>query len=195
MNFDADLVRRAALLLDACRARGTKIVTAESCTGGLIAGALTAIAGSSDVVERGFVTYSNLAKEQELGVDPALIARFGAVSEDVARAMAAGALARAPAELSLACTGIAGPGGGGAKKPVGRVHIAVARRDGETAHRQMDFGDIGREAVRMAAVREALALAAAVLGIKDGERRGAAPKPAARSPAGANRAPRQPRGR
>lgn len=164
MSFDKELLGQAAALLDACRARGAKIVTAESCTGGLIAGALTAIPGSSDVVERGFVVYSNQAKEEELDVDPALIARFGAVSEDVARAMAEGALARAPAELSLACTGIAGPGGGSAKKPVGRVHIAVAKRGGGTAHRQMDYGDAGREAVRMATVRDALALAAAVLG-------------------------------
>ncbi len=195
MSFKPGLLRQAAALLDACRERREMIVTAESCTGGLIAGVLTAIAGSSAVVERGFVVYSNRAKAEDLGVDPALIAHFGAVSEAVARAMAKGALNRAQAGLALSCTGIAGPGGGSAAKPVGRVHIAVARRNGETAHRQIDYGDIGREAVRLATVRDALALAAAALGIKGGGRKAAAATPAAKAPARASRAPRRQRAR
>jgi nicotinamide-nucleotide amidase len=195
MSFDAALLKQAADLLAACRARGEMIVTAESCTGGLIAGVLTAIAGSSDVVERGFVVYSNRAKEENLGVDPAVIARSGAVSEAVARAMAEGALTRAPAGLAIACTGVAGPGGGSKAKPVGRVHIAVARSDGPTAHRRMDYGDIGRDEVRIATVRDALALAAKALGAKSGGRKAASANPAARAPAAASPARRRPRGR
>ncbi|MBT5780203.1 MAG: CinA family protein, partial [Rhodospirillaceae bacterium] len=110
--FPAQLAARAEQLLDACRARNIKVATAESCTGGLIAGCLTAVAGSSDVVERGFVTYSNEAKTETLGVPGELIERVGAVSEEVSRAMAEGALENSAAQLSLAVTGIAGPGGG-----------------------------------------------------------------------------------
>jgi nicotinamide-nucleotide amidase len=139
---------------------GPKLATAESCTGGLIAGLLTEIAGSSDVVERGFVTYSNAAKAELLGVPEALLAEHGAVSEPVARAMARGALARSQADIAVAVTGVAGPGGGTAAKPVGIVHVAAARRGGTVLHRECRFGDIGRGAVRIASVEAALQLAA-----------------------------------
>ena len=137
--------------------RGLMIVTAESCTGGLIAGALTAIPGSSDAVFGGYVTYSNEAKAAMIGVDPALIERHGAVSEAVARAMAEGARKTSGADVALAVTGVAGPGGGTAAKPVGLVHFAFA--DGaKTVHLQRRFGEIGRDEVRMASVRTALEL-------------------------------------
>ena len=147
---------RAAALLQNCRARGLTIATAESCTGGLVAALLTSVAGSSDVVERGFVTYSNLSKAELLGVDPALIARHGAVSAEVALAMAHGVLSHSTATLSVAITGIAGPGGGSAEKPVGLVHFACARRGEPTVARVCRFGDIGRAQVRAAAVAMAL---------------------------------------
>ena len=123
--FDDALIREAASLLDACRARALKLATAESCTGGLIAALLTEIPGSSDVVERGFVTYSNAAKTEQLGVPADLIATHGAVSEPVARAMAEGALSHSHADLAVSVTGVAGPGGGTATKPVGLVHLAA----------------------------------------------------------------------
>ncbi len=131
--------------------------TAESCTGGLVAGALTAIAGSSAVVDRGFVTYSNEAKSDLVAVPAALIEAHGAVSEPVARAMAAGAVARSRAQVSVAVTGIAGPGGGSDDKPVGLVHFAAAGPAG-VIHAERRFGDIGREAVRLESVRVALGL-------------------------------------
>ena len=147
----ADLQAQAAALLDRCKKAGFMLATAESCTGGLIAGTLTEIAGSSAVVDRGFVTYSNEAKAEMLGVDPALIAQQGAVSEAVARAMAEGALARSRADIAVAVTGVAGPGGGTATKPVGLVHFAVARTGAETAaHHEVFPGD--RSAVRRATV-------------------------------------------
>jgi nicotinamide-nucleotide amidase len=146
----------AAALLAQCEARGLTIATAESCTGGLVIAALTDIPGSSAVVERGFVTYSNAAKTELLGVPPELIAAHGAVSEPVARAMAEGALARSPANLAVAITGIAGPGGGTALKPEGLVHFACARRGRSTVHARAEFGAIGRDAVRRASVRKAL---------------------------------------
>ena len=152
------LLERAAAVLEACRRRGLHLVTAESCTGGLVAATLTEIAGSSDVVERGFVTYSNAAKEELLGVPRALLEANGAVSEPVAHAMAEGALARVPtAAVSVAVTGIAGPGGGTASKPVGLVFIAAARRGAATlGERHLFEGD--RRAVRLASVERALAL-------------------------------------
>jgi nicotinamide-nucleotide amidase len=156
--FSHDLIVRAETLLDAARAKGLKIATAESCTGGLIAGLLTEIPGSSDVLERGFVTYSNDAKEAMLGIPPALIRQHGAVSEAVARAMAEGAIRNSAAQLSVAVTGIAGPGGGTDDKPVGLVHIAAARAGEATLHRECRFGDIGRGAVRLASVEAALEL-------------------------------------
>jgi nicotinamide-nucleotide amidase len=132
------------------------LATAESCTGGMVAAALTDIPGASSVVERGFVTYSNAAKAESLGVAVALIEAHGAVSEPVARAMAAGALARSRADLAVAVTGIAGPGGGGAGKPEGLVHFATARRGGVPSHARVEFGAIGRDRVREAAVNQAL---------------------------------------
>lgn len=156
-SFPAHLLRLAEETLAACRARGLKVATAESCTGGLVAGCLTAIAGSSDVLERGFVTYANQAKQEMLGVPAAILARVGAVSEEVARAMAEGALAHARADTSVATTGIAGPGGGSAEKPVGLVHIAAARKGFPTLHERLVLpGD--REAVRIETVAAALRL-------------------------------------
>jgi nicotinamide-nucleotide amidase len=153
-----DLTRAAARVLDLCRARGLTVATAESCTGGLVAAALTEIAGSSDVVDRGFVTYSNAAKQDMLGVPVGILERHGAVSRETAEAMAKGALAHAPADLAVAITGIAGPGGGTTEKPVGLVHFAAAARDGRLIHRERRFGDVGRAEVRLRAVAEALAM-------------------------------------
>lgn len=158
MAMDKELVDAAAALLERCRAAGLKLATAESCTGGLIAAFLTEVPGSSDVVERGFITYSNTAKSEQLGVPVALIAREGAVSEAVVRAMAEGALARSSADIAVAVSGVAGPGGGSAEKPVGLVHIAAARKGGETVHKRCDYGDIGRGPVREKSVADALAL-------------------------------------
>ena len=156
--FTDALLDGARDLLEKARQKHFHIVTAESCTGGLIAGLLTEIPGSSDVVERGFVTYSNDAKEELLGVPRQLLEDHGAVSEPVARAMAQGALKHARAERSIAVTGIAGPGGGSAQKPVGLVYIAVARPEGDVMVREYRFGDIGRNKVRLAAVEKALKL-------------------------------------
>jgi nicotinamide-nucleotide amidase len=156
--FPRDIEAAAREVLERARARGWKIATAESCTGGLVAGALTEIPGSSDVVDRGFVTYSNMAKAEMLGVDVGLIARAGAVSQDVARAMAEGALARSEAHLTVAITGVAGPGGGSEEKPIGLVHFATAANDSAVHHRRELFGDLGRTEVRLAAVRRALDL-------------------------------------
>ncbi len=156
--FPADATDAARALLEACRARGLRIATAESCTGGLIAAALTAIPGSSDVFERGFVTYSNEAKAEMLGVPAALIARKGAVSMEVALAMADGALMHSRADVVAAVTGIAGPGGGADAKPVGLVHIAAARRGGARLHEECRFGDIGRGPVREGSLAAALDL-------------------------------------
>jgi nicotinamide-nucleotide amidase len=148
------LIDAASALLEACREAGMTIATAESCTGGLVAGCLTEIAGSSDVFERGFVTYSNEAKSELLGVPAAMIARHGAVSEEVAKAMAIGALARSRALMTVAITGVAGPGGGSREKPVGLVHFASAITGGTTVHERHEFegnrSDIRREAVRTA---------------------------------------------
>lgn len=151
----------AAEVLRLCETRKLMIATAESCTGGLVAAALTAVAGSSAVVERGFVTYSNDAKVEMLGVPMPLIDAHGAVSEPVARAMAEGAIAHSHADLAVAITGIAGPGGGSADKPVGLVHFAAARRDGATIARHHVFsGD--RDRVRSQAVATALDLLAEI---------------------------------
>jgi nicotinamide-nucleotide amidase len=136
-------------LLDLCRMRKLTVATAESCTGGLVAGALTDIPGSSDVIDRGFVTYSNDAKR-------AMLATFGAVSKETATAMAIGALERAGVDLAVSITGIAGPGGATPGKPVGLVHFAVAARDGRILHRECRFGAIGRTTVRQRSVVEAL---------------------------------------
>jgi nicotinamide-nucleotide amidase len=148
----------AERVLAACRANHLMIATAESCTGGLVAAALTDIAGASDVVDRGFVTYSDAAKTAMLGVPESILARDGAVSAATAEAMAHGALANSAAHIAVAITGIAGPGGGSAEKPVGLVHLFAAARDGRKVHREKHYGDIGRGAVRMRAVAEALAM-------------------------------------
>jgi len=160
--FDAALLARAEKLLADARAKGLKIVTAESCTGGLIAGLLTEIPGSSDVVERGFVTYSNDSKHDLLDVPDDLIQRHGAVSAEVARAMALGALKHARADLSVAVTGIAGPGGGTDTKPVGLVYLAAARGERVIA-RECRFGDIGRTGIRLKTVATALEMLDALL--------------------------------
>ena len=143
-------------LLDLCRMRKLTIATAESCTGGLVAGALTDIPGSSDVIDRAFVSYSNEAKRVMLGVKATTLAAFGAVSKETATAMAVGALERAGVDLAVSITGIAGPGGATPGKPVGLVHFAVAARDGRILNRECRFGAIGRSAVRQRSVVEAL---------------------------------------
>ncbi len=150
--------RTARRVLDLCRAAGLHIATAESCTGGLVAAALTDIAGSSDVVECGFVTYSNAAKQKLLGVPAATLTRHGAVSRETAAAMAKGALKNSPADLAVAITGIAGPGGGSKRKPVGLVYFAAADRAGRSIARRRRFGKIGRAKVRSRSVAEALSL-------------------------------------
>ena len=155
--FPDDIQNLARQVIQAAAARGLMVATAESCTGGLVSGALTAIAGSSAVVERGFVTYSNAAKSDLLGVPAGLIDAHGAVSEPVARAMADGAVSRSGAQVSVSVTGVAGPGGGTADKPVGLVHFGAVGPAG-VIHAEHRFGDIGREAVRLASVRVALGL-------------------------------------
>lgn len=155
---NTDLYREAAALLGLCREQGVRLATVESCTGGLIAAALTAVPGSSDVVERGFVTYSNDAKTELVGVPIEMIARHGAVSEPVARAMALGGLAHSLADMAVSVTGVAGPGGGSAEKPVGLVHLAAARRDGDVLDDVHRFGDIGRDRIRHDSVLRAFAL-------------------------------------
>ena len=157
------LVQQATQLLAAFRRGRLTLATAESCTGGMIAAILTEVPGSSDVLDRGFVTYSNAAKTEMLGVAASLIDAHGAVSRDVALAMAAGALAHSRADISVAVTGVAGPGGGTEAKPVGLVHLAAARRHGRILHRELRTGDNGRTAVRQASVAEAYLLADALL--------------------------------
>jgi nicotinamide-nucleotide amidase len=157
------ILAAAGALLDVLKARGLMLATAESCTGGLIAAALTAVPGSSAAFERGFVTYSNDAKMELIGVPATLIAAHGAVSAEVARAMAEGALGASRADLAVSVTGVAGPDGGSAEKPVGLVHIGAARRGAATLHEEHRFGDIGRGSVREASVAAALALVRRVL--------------------------------
>ena len=146
----------ATALIKLCIERKLTIATAESCTGGLVAGALTEVPGSSAVVDRGFVTYSNKAKQQVLGVPAKTLRDFGAVSRQTAEAMARGALTKSGVDLVVAITGIAGPGGGSKDKPVGLVHFAAAARDGTSMHTAMRCGDIGRAEVRHKSVLRAL---------------------------------------
>lgn len=153
-----ELHRAVEKLVAACRAENLTLATAESCTGGLLAGLVTSVPGASEMFDRGFVTYSNAAKVECLGVCPDLLARFGAVSREVAAAMAEGALAHSRADIALSITGIAGPGGGSAEKPVGLVHFGLARRGAAVTTASNRFGDIGREAVRAAALAVALEL-------------------------------------
>jgi nicotinamide-nucleotide amidase len=153
-----DLIDAARTLLDLCRTKKLTIAAAESCTGGLLAATLTEIPGSSDVFDRGFVTYSNQAKQEMLGVAAATLAAHGAVSQETAEAMATGALAVSDADLAVAITGIAGPGGAAPGKPVGLVHLAAASHEGELIHQERRYGDIGRAEVRRAAVLDAFAM-------------------------------------
>lgn len=152
-NYDT-----ARAFLDDLKANGLSIATAESCTGGLIAASLAAVPGASAALERGFVTYSNEAKTEMLGVPAALIEAHGAVSREVALAMAEGALMHSRANIAVAVTGIAGPDGGSEGKPVGLVHIAAARLGGETLHEEKRYGDLGRHEVQARTVLDALAL-------------------------------------
>lgn len=161
--FDDTLLNLARLVLFEAEERRLKIATAESCTGGLIAALLTEIPGSSSVFERGFVTYSNRAKEDLLGVPGDLIADAGAVSEAVARTMAEGALRESRANLAVAVTGVAGPGGGTRMKPVGLVHIACARENRAIAHEALRLGDIGRTEIRLKTVETALTMMRAAI--------------------------------
>jgi len=163
IEIDAHLIAQAAALLDAARAKSDLIATAESCTGGLVAATLTAVPGSSDVFDRGFVTYSNTAKSEMLGVPYWLIEKHGAVSEDVARAMAGGALSNSAASIAVAVTGIAGPDGGTPEKPVGLVHFAAGRPEGPMHHERVVFGDLGRAEIRRRSVERALSLLRSLL--------------------------------
>ena len=163
--FSETLERSAAALIDLCRSRKLMLATAESCTGGLIAGLISSVPGSSDVLDCGFITYSNAAKTRMTGVPAQLIARHGAVSEAVARAMAEGALTYSGADIAVAVTGVAGPGGGTPEKPVGLVHCAAARRGHATLHHRLDLGNIGRSDVRMRTVAEALRMAYEMAGL------------------------------
>ncbi len=167
MSLDASEL--AKNVLAACRRQQIMLATAESCTGGLVSAALTAIADSSDVVERGFVTYSNEAKSEMLGVHHALINAHGAVSQQVAEAMARGALAHSRAGIAVSITGIAGPGGGSADKPVGLVHFACALAGQETRHLKRLYGALTRDDIRAAAVCDALQL---LLGMLDRSKTG-----------------------
>lgn len=159
MTFPAELVENARALNAALDADGLMLATAESCTGGLVSALLTSIPGSSRVFDRAFVTYSNEAKQQMLGVPGSVIERHGAVSEETARAMAEGAVRHSISQIAVAITGIAGPDGGTAEKPVGLVHIACAQLEATTAHIACRFGDIGRDAIRLQSVKAAIALA------------------------------------
>ncbi|HYD15627.1 MAG TPA: nicotinamide-nucleotide amidohydrolase family protein [Hyphomicrobium sp.] len=161
--FPADLISEADRLIAAMRGRSWKLATAESCTGGLIAALFTEIAGASDVFERGFVTYSNAAKIGQLGVDLDLLLRYGAVSAEVAEAMAAGARRNSGANIALSVTGIAGPSGGSEKKPVGLVYIGLAAPGTSALSREFRFGDLGRAAIRRRSVEEALKMLATAL--------------------------------
>lgn len=163
MLFSDDLTDFASEILDKARQAGLKIATAESCTGGLVAGCLTEIPGSSDVVERGFVVYSNDAKTELLGVSMNVIAEHGAVSAEVARALAEGAIAWSHADLSVSITGIAGPGGGSNEKSVGLVYFGAMRKGQEPIVERHEFGDIGRSNVRLASVKVALRLLSGLL--------------------------------
>ncbi|WP_222298012.1 CinA family protein [Rhizobium leguminosarum] len=161
--FPQDIISMAEAIIRDFTAAGLMLSTAESCTGGLIAGALTEILGSSAVVDRGFVTYTNTAKIEMLGVQAETLLRFGAVSEETAQQMVHGALFRSRAEIAVAVTGIAGPGGGSAEKPVGLVHLAAKSRAGALIHRKMLYGDIGRSEVRLATIRTALEMVRSLL--------------------------------
>ncbi|MGY5811539.1 CinA family protein [Rhizobium sp. LEGMi198b] len=155
-HFPDDILALAQGIITDFTAKGWMVATAESCTGGLIAGALTEIPGSSAVVDRGFVTYTNTAKMDMLGVQEQTLVRFGAVSRETALQMVHGALFRSRADFAVAVTGVAGPAGGSAEKPVGLVHLAAKARNGALIHHEMRYGDIGRDKVRLATLKTAL---------------------------------------
>ena len=159
MKFESEMTEQASRLIDLCRRKHLMLATAESCSGGLIAALITSGPGSSDVFDAGFVTYSNAAKTAMIGVPMELIMRFGAVSADVARAMAEGALRHSKADIAVAVTGIAGPSGGTQQKPVGLVHCAASSRRGNVLHQELLLGDIGRDAVRYATMARAVSMA------------------------------------
>lgn len=156
--FSDKVLALAQEVIDLAKSSGVMVATAESCTGGLVAASLTALAGSSAAVDRGFVTYSNEAKAQMLGVPEPMLIEHGAVSEPVARAMAMGAVAHSKAQAAVSITGIAGPGGGSETKPVGLVHFACAAPDGSLTHIEQRYGDIGRDQVRENSLLQALML-------------------------------------
>lgn len=156
MAFDPALEQRAKDIVALLGAAGLKVATAESCTGGLVAGLITEIPGSSAVLERGYVVYSNEAKTGMLGVSTQTLRTFGAVSAQTARELADGALERSLADIAVAITGVAGPGGGSPEKPVGLVHFACARKGAATVHIERRFGDLGRSGIRRAAIEQAL---------------------------------------
>lgn len=166
--FPADIADLSTRIIAGFAEKGWMISTAESCTGGLIAGALTDIPGSSAVVDRGFVTYTNQAKIDLLGVQSDTLDTFGAVSRETALQMVSGALTRSRAHISIAVTGIAGPGGGSPSKPVGLVHLAAKSRDGTLLHREMHYGDLGRDGIRLATIRTALEMVLVVAGLDVG---------------------------
>jgi len=153
--LDDDIVEAAKRLLDICRRKNLTVATVESCTAGLVAGTLTEVPGTSSILDRGFVTYSNEAKQDMVGVSPATLKAHGAVSRETAEEMARGALKHAPVDLAVSVTGIAGPDGGSAEKPVGLVHFGAASRSGQFAHVEKRFGDIGRSEVRKQSVLQA----------------------------------------
>ena len=159
MKFESEMTEQASRLIDLCRRKHLMLATAESCTGGLIAALITSVPGSSDVFDAGFVTYSNAAKTAMIGVPAELILRVGAVSAEVARAMAEGALFHSTADIAVAVTGIAGPGGGTGQKPVGLVHCAAASRSGTMLLQELLLGDIGRDAVRNITTARAVSMA------------------------------------
>ena len=156
--FDLVVLEAAEHLLEVCKRKGLTVATAESCTGGLVAGAISAISGSSSVLDRGFVTYSNAAKEQMLGVRPTTLDAHGAVSRECAEEMAKGALEHAGVDLTVSITGIAGPTGGTPEKPVGLVHFAAASRSGHLIVYEGRYGDVGRSQVRRLSLLQALAM-------------------------------------
>ena len=156
--IDDDIVAASKRLFDICRRKNLTVATAESCTGGLVAGTITEIPGSSHLLERGFVTYSNRAKQEMLGVPADTLRQFGAVSRETAEAMVKGALKNSPVDLAVSITGVAGPGGGSDDKPVGLVHFAVASRTGLLEHVEKRFGNPGRSEVRKHSVLQAFVM-------------------------------------
>jgi nicotinamide-nucleotide amidase len=156
--FDEDLLEQAERLVSAAGAKSLKLVTAESCTGGMVSSLITSIAGSSAVFERGFVTYSNISKNQSLGVPWEMIESYGAVSPQVANSMAAGALKNSNGDIAVSITGVAGPGGGSIEKPVGLVYFGLAKNGHLTRNFEHNFGEIGRGSIRLMAVKIAISL-------------------------------------